>query len=140
MPQQRQERSALRSLILLAPIALSAALAACTPTKTPEVAAPAPSPQTAPDASPPDTPIQHADYDCEGTHIAAAFFGQARAEVTLDARLLVLKPALAADGARYADDAGNAFWVKGMDRATLTLAQDPHDKICTALPPEAPQR
>jgi membrane-bound inhibitor of C-type lysozyme len=61
-------------------------------------------------------------YRCGDLAVSAIFRGQDRATVAIGDRKLELELVPAASGAKYADDAGNEFWTKGLDEAMLTLA------------------
>lgn len=113
------------------PVACLAVLlaSACQPEPSPAAADPTPVPtpaDTATDApSLPDT--VSANFRC-GDLLAGAVFDNVAGELvlTVSARRLVLPQAMAASGARYADELGNEFWNKG-ERATLTLDGIRHD-------------
>jgi len=121
----------------LAALPLLLALAACEPAQTPP-AADAPVDTKAPaDAAPPPMPeTATARFRCGDLLVGAAFDNIAgHVTLSLGTRQVRLPQAVAASGARYADDQGNEFWNKG-DDATLTLDGATHD--CTVTDQASP--
>jgi membrane-bound inhibitor of C-type lysozyme len=103
-------------------LCLAGLLAACKPAAEP-VVAPAPV-EPAPPA-PVEAAVTSVNFQCGDERISAAF-DNAAGNVTLSigGQALTLPQAVAASGARYADDQGNEFWNKGTN-ATLTRAGQP---------------
>ena len=106
--------------------ALTAALAGCQPS-----APPAQDGETATRATAPATPAspdglapgERINYQCGDLAVGATFDEQGESmRLSFSGQGLELPIAISASGARYADDAGNEFWGKGMEDATLTLA------------------
>lgn len=96
----------------------------------------APPPDTAPQTGEHAThdaaaPAETLHYQCGELALGARFDTTAN-QATLDVsgRLLTLPAAVAASGARYADDLGNSFHGKGQDDATLVL-QGEQPRTCT---------
>ena len=108
-----------KSLTLLC---LAGLLAACKPAAEP-VVAPAPAEPAAP--APVEATVTSVNFQCGDERISAAF-DNAAGNVTLSigGQPLTLPQAVAASGARYADDQGNEFWNKGSN-ATLTRGGQP---------------
>lgn len=104
-------------------LCLTVALAACKPAAEPvapaaPAAPPAPAEPVAENAAP-------FNFQCGDERIAARFDNVAgNVTLSIGGQPLVLPQAVAASGARYADDKGNEFWNKG-NNATLTLAGKP---------------
>lgn len=105
---------------LLASAALAVALAACQPQ--------APVADTAVDdtaavPAPGVTPGERINFQCGDLVVGATFddAGQ-NVRVSWSGQRLDLANVTAASGARYADDAGNEFWSRGLDEAQLTLS------------------
>jgi membrane-bound inhibitor of C-type lysozyme len=69
--------------------------------------------------------VEVVSYQCGDLTVSAVFRGEERAVLALGNEKLNLLLVLAASGAKYADGAGNEFWTKGLDEATLTLAGKP---------------
>ena len=67
--------------------------------------------------------LGHALYQCGDLKVYAEFYGDGRATLAFDYRMLTLQQVPAASGAKYTDAAGNEFWTK--DGARLTLAGQP---------------
>ncbi|PBJ81758.1 hypothetical protein CMZ84_13775 [Lysobacteraceae bacterium NML93-0399] len=128
---------------------LTLALAAC--------GAEAPSPSPATDAPPPPPPPAAAEeapvsgslaareaeaepsntrnYDCEGLRITLAEEGEgdeARVRFVVDGVTLDLPRAESAQGDRFADAQGNAFWRHGSDEARLAL-EGQHERNCARV-------
>ena len=101
---------------------LASLLAACKPAAEP-VVAPAPVEPAAP--APVEAAVTSINFQCGDERISAAF-DNAAGNVTLSigGQPLTLPQAVAASGARYADDQGNEFWNKGSN-ATLTRSGQP---------------
>lgn len=113
---------------LLVPAALALALASCQPS--------APVQDTATDgADAPSTsgasPGERLDFQCGDLAVGATFDeANGNARLSWSGQRLDLPNVTAASGARYADDAGNEFWTRGMDEARLTLAgQQPRNCV-----------
>ena len=89
----------------------------------------APSADTsAPPASPPPT-----NWQCGDLRVGATFDNVAqRVTLSYSGRSRMLPQAVAASGARYADDIGNEFWTKG-NTGTLTLDGEKHECTLTNL-------
>lgn len=128
---------------------LTVALAACGGESTP--ASPAtdtplpPPPAAAAEDAPPtgslaareaeSEPSNTIDYDCEGTRITLAEEGDgddARVRFVVDGVTLDLPRAETAQGDRFADVDGNAFWRHGSDEARLAL-QGQHERNCARV-------
>ncbi|HRN62494.1 MAG TPA: MliC family protein [Luteimonas sp.] len=114
--------SAIHRLLPLVPLTLL--LAACTPGQQPAPPA-AETPvdmQPSADAAPPPMPdTASAHFRCGDLLVGAVFDNSAgNLSLSINTRQMLLPQAVAASGARYADDQGNEFWNKG-DEATLTL-------------------
>lgn len=80
-------------------------------------------------------PSNTMDYDCEGLRITLAEEGEgddARARFVVDGVTLDLPATESAQGARFADVDGNAFWRHGTDEARLTL-QGQHERNCARV-------
>lgn len=105
-------------------LCLTAALAACKPAAEPAPAAPAEpaAPAAEPVAAAPAAAI---NFQCGDERISARFDNTAgNVTLSIGGQPLVLPQAVAASGARYADDQGNEFWNKGSN-ATLTRSGQP---------------
>ena len=130
---------------------LTFALAACGGESTPASPAtdtppPPPAPAaTAAEEAPPTgslaareaetVPSNTINYDCEGTRITLAEEGEgddARVQFVVDGVTLDLPRADTAQGERFADTDGNAFWSHGTDEARLTL-QGQHERNCARV-------
>lgn len=109
----------IKSMLLLT---FAGLLAACKPAAEP-VAPEAPAPVEP--AAPVEASVTSINFQCGDERISAAF-DNAAGNVTLSigGQPLVLPQAVAASGARYADDTGNEFWNKGTN-ATLTRSGQP---------------
>lgn len=126
------------SIRLLPAATLAAVLAACqpsappTPDSMPDTASEAPATEAAA-PGPLDGPAsgERFNFQCGELALGATFDQQADVvRLSFSGRRLELPIAVSASGARYADDAGNEFWGKGMDSASLTLAGEPR-RDCT---------
>ncbi|MGY0559343.1 MliC family protein [Luteimonas sp. A277] len=104
---------------LLAPAALALALGACQP-QAPVQDTSAPEAATAPIAG--VTPGERLNFQC-GDLVVGATFDESGQNVRMSwsGQRLDLANVTAASGARYADEAGNEFWARGLDEAQLTL-------------------
>ena len=106
--------------------ALTATLAACQPSAPPAQDGETATGDTAPatPASPDElAPGERINYQCGDLAVGATFDEQSESmRLSFSGQRLELPIAVSASGARYADDAGNEFWGKGMEDATLTLA------------------
>lgn len=115
----------LLSIRLLPVAALAAALAACQPSAPPAQEA-APDAETAAATPAPadgTAPGERINFQCGELALGAVFEEQGESvRLTFSGQRLELPIAISASGARYADEAGNEFWGKGMETATLTLA------------------
>ena len=113
----------LRFCPAILPLLFATACKPAPPVADPPTVAQPPAPEL-----PPSTPeTATANFRC-GDLLVGARFDNAAGRVTLsiNARRTQLPQALAASGARYADDQGNEFWNKG-DGATLTLDGARHE-------------
>lgn len=89
-----------------------------------------PSPAAAPAQAAAPAPT---NWQCGDLRVGAAFDNVAqRVTLSYSGRSRTLPLAVAASGARYADDIGNEFWTKG-DSGTLTLDGDKHECTRTHL-------
>lgn len=113
------------SLRMLPVAALAAALAACQPSAPPsqdpatdgEIAA------ATHDAADGLAPGERINFQCNELALGATFDDAGETvRLSYSGQRLELPIAVSASGARYADEAGNEFWGKGQDEATLTLA------------------
>jgi len=80
-------------------------------------------------------PSNTIEYDCEGMRITLAQEGEgadARVKFVVEGVTLDLPRAEAAQGDRFADADGNAFWSHGTDEARLTL-QGQHERNCARV-------
>lgn len=126
---------------------LALALVACSsePSTATAELAPAPAPPAAPEDAAPTgslaareaqtTPSNTVEYDCEGLRITLAVEGEgedARARFVVDGATLELPASETAQGDRFADVDGNAFWRHGGDEARLRL-RDQHERNCTRV-------
>lgn len=103
-------------------LCLAGLLAACKPAAEP-VATPAPAEPAAP--APVEATVTAVNFQCGDERISAAFDNTAgNVTLSIGGQPLVLPQAVAASGARYADDKGNEFWNKGSN-ATLTRSGVP---------------
>lgn len=103
--------------------ALAAALAACQP--APPVQDTGAQADEAAAAGPIDglAPGERVNYQCSDLAVGATFQDAGQAvRLTYSGQRLELPAAKAASGARYADEAGNQFWSRGLEEAQLTLA------------------
>ncbi|RDI96951.1 hypothetical protein DVT68_19520 [Dyella solisilvae] len=75
-------------------------------------------------------------YQC-GELAVTGHFTAEQVTLTFSGKTLVLPHAMAASGARYADDLGNEFWGKGLKDATFTLAGDA-PRTCSGSGEELP--
>lgn len=109
-------------IIMLHSAALALALAGCQPQH--------PFPRSGTD-SPADAARQGAgfpaderiNFQCGELAVGAIFDnGSGTVRLTHSGQRLELPEAVAASGARYADDAGNEFWARGKEEAMLTLS------------------
>lgn len=104
-------------------LCLTAALTACKPAAEPAAPA-APAEPAAPVAAVAENAAP-VNFQCGDERIGARFDnGAGNVTLSIGGQSLVLPQAVAASGARYADDKGNEFWNKGSD-ATLTLTGKP---------------
>lgn len=127
---------------------LMLALAACSgeaPAPTPAADTPPPPPPAAAEDAPPTgsiaareaeaEPSNTVNYDCEGIRITLAQEGEgadARVKFVVDGVTLDLPRAETAQGDRFADADGNAFWSHGTDEARLAL-QGQHERNCARV-------
>lgn len=127
---------------------LTLALAACSgeaPAPTPAADTPPPPPPAAAEDAPPTgsiaareaeaEPSNTVNYDCEGIRITLAQEGEgadARVKFVVDGVTLDLPRAETAQGDRFADADGNAFWSHGTDEARLAL-QGQHERNCARV-------
>ncbi|KPN20530.1 hypothetical protein AO715_11835 [Xanthomonas sp. Mitacek01] len=127
---------------------LTLALAACSgeaPAPTPAADTPPPPPPAAAEDAPPTgsiaareaeaAPSNTVNYDCEGIRITLAQEGEgadARVKFVVDGVTLDLPRAETAQGDRFADTDGNAFWSHGTDEARLAL-QGQHERNCARV-------
>ena len=127
---------------------LTLALAACSgeaPAPTPAADTPPPPPPAAAEDAPPTgsiaareaeaEPSNTMNYDCEGIRITLAQEGEgadARVKFVVDGVTLDLPRAETAQGDRFADADGNAFWSHGTDEARLAL-QGQHERNCARV-------
>ncbi|WP_199098231.1 MliC family protein [Dyella sp. ASV21] len=104
----------------LLPLGLMLAVSACQSPQPPADTASAPAhPAAAP------APAAHVyAYQCGDLAVTGRFSAE-QVELSFGGKTLVLPQAMAASGARYADDKGNEFWGKGLKDATFTLAGEP---------------
>jgi putative lipoprotein len=114
----------MRNLPIALPVFLALVLAACaaeTPAPAPDLARAPTGPTPAPGSAPGDT----FHWQCGELGVATHYLGHAElVELSFSGRTLVLPIAVAASGARFADDQGNEFTTRG-DAASLALAGDP---------------
>lgn len=128
---------------------LTLALAACSgeapaPAPAADTPPPPPPPAAAEDAPPTGSiaareaeaePSNTVNYDCEGIRITLAQEGEgadARVKFVVDGVTLDLPRAETAQGDRFADADGNAFWSHGTDEARLAL-QGQHERNCARV-------
>jgi len=127
---------------------LTLALAACSgeaPAPAPAADTPPPPPPAAAEDAPPtgsiaareaeSEPSNTVNYDCEGIRITLAQEGEgadARVKFVVDGVTLDLPRAETAQGDRFADADGNAFWSHGTDEARLAL-QGQHERNCARV-------
>jgi len=128
---------------------LTLALAACSgeapaPAPAADTPPPPPPPAAAEDAPPTGSiaardaetePSNTVNYDCEGMRITLAQEGEgadARVKFVVDGVTLDLPRAETAQGDRFADADGNAFWSHGTDEARLAL-QGQHERNCARV-------
>lgn len=128
---------------------LTLALAACSgeapaPAPAADAPPPPPPPAAAEDAPPTGSiaareaeaePSNTVNYDCEGIRITLAQEGEgadARVKFVVDGVTLDLPRAETAQGDRFADADGNAFWSHGTDEARLAL-QGQHERNCARV-------
>ncbi|MCD9006508.1 MliC family protein [Luteimonas sp. XNQY3] len=128
---------------------LTFVLAACggesTPASPTTDTPPPPPPPAAAEEAPPTgslaareaqtEPSNTINYDCEGTRITLAQEGEgddARVQFVVDGVTLDLPRAETAQGERFADADGNAFWRHGTDEARLGL-QGQHERNCARV-------
>ncbi len=127
---------------------LTLALAACSgeaPAPAPAADTPPPPPPAAAEDAPPTgsiaareaeaEPSNTVNYDCEGIRITLAQEGEgadARVKFVVDGVTLDLPRAETAQGDRFADADGNAFWSHGTDEARLAL-QGQHERNCARV-------
>ena len=127
---------------------LMLALAACSgeaPAPAPAADTPPPPPPAAAEDAPPTgsiaareaeaEPSNTVNYDCEGIRITLAQEGEgadARVKFVVDGVTLDLPRAETAQGDRFADADGNAFWSHGTDEARLAL-QGQHERNCARV-------
>ncbi|TDK33242.1 MliC family protein [Luteimonas terrae] len=127
---------------------LTLALAACSgeaPAPAPAADTPPPPPPAAAEDAPPTgsiaareaeaEPSNTVNYDCEGIRITMAQEGEgadARVKFVVDGVTLDLPRAETAQGDRFADADGNAFWSHGTDEARLAL-QGQHERNCARV-------
>lgn len=113
--------------------ALAAALAACQP-PAPPAQEPAPDDATAGTTPAPAeglAPGERINFQCNEVAVGATYDeGGETVRLSYSGQRLELPIAISASGARYADDAGNEFWSRGMDEATFTLAGE-ETRQCT---------
>jgi putative lipoprotein len=99
-------------------------LAACapeTPVPGPELSRAPAGPTPTPEGAPSET----FHWQCGELGVASHYLGYAdMVELSFSGRTVVLPMAVAASGARFADDAGNEFWSRG-DTASLSLPGEP---------------
>lgn len=111
----------MRTPSIALPVLAALALAACaaeTPAPAPDLARAPTGPTPPPGGAPGDT----FHWQCGEIGVATHYLGHADLmELSFSGRTVVLPIAVAASGARYADDAGNEFWTRG-DSARLALA------------------
>lgn len=129
---------------LLLALVLVACNSESTTTAAPAALPPPPPPAAAEEAPPTGSlaareaesaPSNTVDYDCEGMRITLAVEGQgqdARARFVVDGITLDLPAADTAQGDRFADADGNAFWRHGDDEARLNL-RGQHERNCTRI-------
>ncbi len=111
----------------LFPFVLSLALAACSPQTPPDQAQTPPAPGTAAAPTEPDIPTKQGQttsyrYQCGELDVTAHFHGEGDADIGFNGRILTLPHVSAAEGARYADAAGNAFHSSAAGEANLIVA------------------
>lgn len=122
---------ALTPFVRLAPLALAVvALGACKPEPAPVAVTPEPPPMV--EAPTSTAPVETTYvFQCEDLTVSATYGeGDAPANLVIGDRTLSLNHAESASGARYADDAGNEFWIKGTSEGMLTLAGE-KQRNCT---------
>ncbi|UBB24106.1 MliC family protein [Pseudoxanthomonas japonensis] len=73
-------------------------------------------------------------YQCGDWQVTANFDGEERVDISFNGRVLELPRRPSGAGARYADGAGNLFWVVSEGEALLSL-QGQADRRCTRPPP-----
>ena len=106
----------------LVAVGLAALLAACKPAAEPAPAA-APVEPAAPE--PVAEVVAPVTFQCGDERITASFDNTAgNVSLSIGGQALTLQQAVAASGARYADEQGNEFWNKGSN-ATLTRTGKP---------------
>src|SRR5699024_6524121 len=113
------------SIRMLPAAALAAALAACQPSAPPqqEPAADGENAAATHDALDGLAPGERINFQCNELAVGATYDDDGETvRLSYSGQRLELPIAVSASGARYADEAGNEFWGKGMDEATLTLA------------------
>nr|WP_295375405.1 MliC family protein [Pseudoxanthomonas sp.] len=132
---------------LLSAVAAAPLLMACGPESPPaRSSAPAMAPATpradlpAPPAAAPQIPGQASEatttylYQCGDREVTASFHGAGDADISFDGRVLELPRQDAGTGTRYADAAGNLFWIVSEGEALLSL-QGQADRRCIRPPP-----
>lgn len=128
------------SIRMLPAAALAAALAACQPSAPPQQE-PAPDGGTAAATSGPAdglAPGERINFQCNELAVGATYDDDGETvRLSYSGQRLELPIAVSASGARYADEAGNEFWGKGMDEATLTLAGEAR-RQCTRSDRDSP--
>ena len=73
-------------------------------------------------------------YQCGDWQVTANFEGEETVDISLNGRVLELPRRPSGAGARYADEAGNLFWVVSDGEALLSL-QGQADHRCIRPPP-----
>lgn len=73
-------------------------------------------------------------YQCGDWQVTANFEGEETVDISLNGRVLELPRRPSGAGARYADEAGNLFWVVSEGEALLSL-QGQADHRCIRPPP-----
>lgn len=125
-------------------LAIALALAGCGQDREARQAVHAEAPETPVTPVPPVTtraqPPADADatttylYQCGDWQVTANFDGEERVDISFNGRVLELPRRPSGAGARYADGAGNLFWVVSEGEALLSL-QGQADRRCTRPPP-----
>lgn len=111
------------SIRVLPAAALAAALVACQPSAPPAPEAAPQDENAAPEIAAGLAPGERINFQCNELALGATFDDTGETvRLSYSGQRLELPLAVSASGARYADEAGNEFWGRGQDEASLTLA------------------